>query len=79
MAVRVIVEVASAANWQAVVDRLLTAFGAEGVIPPTPEWRSHAVVLFPDSVPDTICDQLLDMPEILRAQLDDYYVGDPRM
>jgi|tagenome__1003787_1003787.scaffolds.fasta_scaffold17991137_2 hypothetical protein len=80
MAVRVIVELDSAANWQSVVTHLQTVFGAEGAVPPVPEWPDHMVILFPDTTPDDICKDLTrDVPEILRAHPDEYFVGDPTM
>ncbi|MCX4765317.1 hypothetical protein OG562_30945 [Streptomyces sp. NBC_01275] len=80
MAVRVIVELDSKSDWRRVVPQLQTVFGAEGAVPPVEGWPDHMVVLFPDGTPDAICDDLTtDVPEILRAHPDEYFVGDPSM
>lgn len=73
MAVRIVVRLASEADWQEAAERLRIPGKLEAVLPPAVEWPDRMIVLFPsDADPGAAADWVKTMPDVVDAYPDVY-------
>ncbi|WP_395298803.1 hypothetical protein ACF9IK_34555 [Kitasatospora hibisci] len=71
MAVRIVVELTAGADWQETAERLRSAAGTDGVLPPTEEMTESMIALFPaETDPSEAAERARAVPGIDAAYPD---------